>query len=218
MIVAKIASIERRKGSLLKVIDSLLPQVDRIHVYLNDYLRADVPSKVSLWSGPDQGDVGKVVPPNSPEDYVFLCDDDILYPPDYISRMIELIEAENCIAGVHGGIMLQPITNYFKDRKLYHFASGVRSVVPVNVIGTGTAAYRGDYFHIDREYPKEKNMLDVFFAVKAQEEKKKMRIISRRANWLRPAIPEDNQSLYRTRGTGETQTRWINTVPLWSIF
>lgn len=218
MIVAKIASIKRRQESLLRVIDTLLPQVDSIRVYLNDYVRADLPERVGTWAGSDQGDVGKIVPQHGPGDYVFLCDDDILYPPDYVPRMIDLINSEGCIAGVHGGIMLQPIQNYFRDRKLYHFASGVRTVTPVNVIGTGTAAFHSDYFQIDQTYPKAKNMLDVFFAVKAQEEKKKMRIISRRANWLRPAIPEDNQSLYRTRGTGEEQTKWINTVQRWSIF
>lgn len=215
MIVVKIATVERRYNSLLRVLDSLKGQADKIWVYQNDYTKP-IP-ELSISTGRDLGDTGKIFPPHETGDVVFLCDDDISYPPDYIERMLAAIRKYQCIMGVHGAIMRPPIKNYFKDRSVFHFTAAASSI-RVNVLGTGTVAYDSSMFDIDWTYPAEKNMLDVFFAIKAQNEKKQMRIIDRGRNWLRPAIKEDAKSLYQTRGKGELQTKWINTIQKWSIF
>lgn len=218
MIVARMATVLRRRAALSQVIKTLLPQVDRLCIYQNDYSEAIDGCESS--SGPDLGDVGKTVGDVSPGDYVFLVDDDILYPRDYCEKMIEHLQRYGGCVGVHGCVLNKKVENYFRDRKVFHFTSSVLKHPPigVHVLGTGTTAYRSGDFDIDPSYPKAKNMLDIFFALKAQEQKIPMKIINRRRFWLKPAIQEDSQSLYRTRGGGEEQTKWINTVPRWSIF
>jgi hypothetical protein len=219
MIVAKMATVLRRRESLRRVIDTLIPQVDILYIYQNDYHEPIAGCRIVSENNPrDLGDIGKVFAVDPTGEFVLLVDDDILYPRDYARRMIDCCQSEKAIIGVHGALLRDKVKNYFVDRKVFHFASQVNHNIPVHVVGTGTVCYDASQFSIDHTYPKEKNMLDIFFSLKAQEEKKPIRIIERKRNWLRPAIEEDSASLYRTRGNGEKQTRWINTVRKWSTF
>ena len=114
MIRASLASIPARRDSLRRVVESLLPQVDRLGVYLNGY--GDVPEfladdRIDVARSEDHGDLGdagKMFWAAEPGvDYHLACDDDILYPADYVARMVAEVDryGRRALVGCHGALM-----------------------------------------------------------------------------------------------------------------
>lgn len=112
MIVANIATYPPRLSSLVKTIERLLPQVDLLNVVMNQYqkvppdiarnrkVRAVIPEH-------DTKDTGKFLPDVSEASWVFLCDDDIIYPNTYVMDSIRAmigIDEPNFVGGYHGSI------------------------------------------------------------------------------------------------------------------
>lgn len=221
-IIACLATFPPRERVLEKTVASIIDQVDELRIWANGYTPGEIPDflyqdKIIVDFGDDIGDNGKVA--NLPKrGYVFLVDDDILYPSNYVETLKNVIDLYNrqAVVGCHAAIMQPPIRNYFKDRQVFHFKAMVPRHTPVNVLGTGCLAYHTEYinFHIsDAPCP---NMLDVHFAVWCQKNRKRMLTVSRPAMWLRPQpVPE---SLWDSRGRGEEQTRYINKVKRWSTY
>lgn len=94
-IVASMATIPERIEAFEKMVASILPQVDRLNVCLNRY--TEVPSflqhkKVIALVGEDHRAAGKFRWCEEVDGYHFTVDDDILFPPDYVERMICEIE------------------------------------------------------------------------------------------------------------------------------
>ena len=98
MIVANLATYPPRRDGLLKVVASLSPQVDRLNVVLNEY--AGTVGELAAYGNVEQilppadlKDTGKFWPDCRGAEFVFLVDDDILYPPDYVAQTLERIAA-----------------------------------------------------------------------------------------------------------------------------
>lgn len=98
MITAKIASIPERISQLELTVNFFLNHVDKLEVYLNNYpivpvflKRPEIQIFTSQENG-DRGDVGKFYQVESARGYIFTIDDDLIYPPDYISTMIKKID------------------------------------------------------------------------------------------------------------------------------
>ena len=221
-VTACMATFPPRHRTLAKTVASLIDQVDHLQVYANQYTEYALPKclsahKITTLLGEDLGDNGKVedLPHKG---YVFLVDDDIIYPPNYVEMMIAALGRydNNAVVGCHAAIMQPPIRNYFKDRRVFHFRSLIARDTPVNVLGTGCLAFHTDYIDFDISDSPCPNMLDVHFAVWCQKNQKKMITLARPPEWLIPQpVPE---SLWSTRGEGEEQTSYINTVSKWKIY
>ena len=214
MIVAKMATFPPRIENLPKVLNSLLPQVDKLTVYCNEYEAVpkclDRP-KVITHLGEDLGDGGKLH--GLVGEYTFLVDDDIIYPHDYAEKMVAAIDEESAIVGCHGCLLQPSVKNYFEDRHVLHFRAALARHTPVHLLGTGTLAFRQDYFESDLVKPDQKNMLDCHFAVTVQTLGKRMLSIRRPNNWLRSL--ESKKSLWDARSDGKAQTEVINRIKEW---
>ena len=221
MNTACMATFPARREQLQNTVESLLPQVDQLRIYLNEYSSVPdflVHDKIAVEiDGPDLGDAGKVA--NLPDEgFTFLVDDDIIYPPDYVKVLTSAIETygREAVVGCHAAVVMPPVRNYFNDRRVYHFNSYVAKHTAVNVLGTGCLAYHTDYVDFDLSDAPCSNMLDVHFAVWCQTHRKRMRTVARPGGWLESQkVPT---SLWATRGAGETQTYYINTVEKWTVF
>jgi len=107
---AGIASIPERERALEQVVESLLPQVDRIGVVLNKY--QSVPMflihqrvDVLLDRRGEERDLAKFHWQAACEGHYFSCDDDLVYPPWYIEHMYRELEdrdAMRTIVTLHG--------------------------------------------------------------------------------------------------------------------
>ena len=192
LITASIASIPKRKKGLYKVVQRILPQVDQMFVYLNNYIA--IPdflktNKIVVNTSQNHGnlkDIGKFFCVDQIKGYHIVLDDDLIYPLDYVIRLIKKIDSYNwkyCI-GVHGILLSQPVNDYYQNRKSYHFCSEMKNDRLVHLLGTGTLAYHTNTIRMYLEDFKKPNMTDIWFGLKAQQKKVGLMCISRPNNWL----------------------------------
>ena len=116
MIVANLATYPPRRERLTPVIAALAPQVDRLNVVLNEY--DAIPEEVTGHANVvpvippyDLKDVGKFYPEVAADDLVFLVDDDLNYPADYVAKTEARIAAlgpGRFCAGYHSSLYVRP--------------------------------------------------------------------------------------------------------------
>lgn len=123
IVSAYTASLPQRVGILEKAVSSMLPQVDSMQVVLNnfDYIPAFlnhhkitiVHHDNSLEDGSRFINIEKATP-----GYTIVFDDDIMYPPNYVSHMISKIESfgGRAIVAPMGKILKRrPVKSYYTD-------------------------------------------------------------------------------------------------------
>ncbi|WP_417726469.1 glycosyltransferase [Roseovarius sp.] len=213
-VFASVCSIPRRKDQLAHVVRRILPQVDHLYVYLDKY--DDTPDflknnpAITVWHARDFDrdfrDNGKFLAYDELKKrhkpfYYVTCDDDLVYPHDYVRTLIDRIETyeRKVIAGVHGVVCEEHPKAYFQHRFLYHFIWDSPSKPRlVNNLGTGTTAFHSDLFEsLDPRAWSVGGMVDIFFAKEARRANVPMLSIDRKAFWLREAeMPQDNPTLF----------------------
>lgn len=226
-VICSIATQKSRLATLEKVVAALLPQVDRLCVYLNDhkvvpgFLKKDkigsaLGADYLVDRGPgghagDLGDAGKFFWAPSGPHFRFTCDDDIAYPPDYVSVMLGAIEdhARKAAVGVHGVRLRSKIDSYYKDRVSVHFAAPLDADAPQHLLGTGTLAFFSETIAVSLDDFPERNMADISFGLLAQKHGVPLIAIARRARWL-TALPTAQSIYQRARQSDARQTQMVN--------
>lgn len=156
-ITIAMASFPPRRTGMIRVVSELLPQCDRLCLYLNNYdaVPAELPKSEKLevilaGAGrefPDKGSQGKLHWIGLCAGYYLTVDDDIFYPPDYASSIVAGIEkyGRKAIVGYHGSVFKlangvpTPLPRFMRDhRTLYMYTRGERADIPVHMIGNGT--------------------------------------------------------------------------------
>lgn len=168
MIIANLATYPPRRALLDKVVSAISPQVDRLNIVLNQY--NEVPRELLNYGNvvphiPDEDlkDVGKFFPDTRRARLVFLLDDDIMYPPDYVEESIkrlDVINMPNCMGGYHASLYTKPGISYIlkhprlwlgwrnriADFRLpFNFNAALERATIVDQIGSGTAILRGEH-------------------------------------------------------------------------
>lgn len=153
MIRAHLATFPPRRRILRGVVDAILPQVDHLFVVLNDYdkipgyLQKD-PRITAVIPDRDVKDAGKFWFAPEPTDIVFTIDDDIGYPPDYVSRTLELIRPLGFEGQVfaHHGNAWQPAggPDNRGEWQNYLFRYQHDEITGASIVGTGALCARGD--------------------------------------------------------------------------
>jgi FkbM family methyltransferase len=176
-----IAAIPTRVKALKETINSLLPQADKIGVYLNgwetipDYLINDKIVLVKSQDEADIGDIGKFRWLAEHKGYYFTCDDDIVYSDTHVSGIIEKIKEYKfqAVIGWHGSLILKDFKDYYspKSRRVLAFGSNRPNDTFVHVLGTGTIGFHTSTINVDIDRFTKPNMADVFFAEIGQEQK-----------------------------------------------
>src|SRR3972149_5686123 len=179
-----------------RAINSLINQVDLIRIYFNEcrpdlslFVKyPDAPEKILILGNYNRTDNGKFYSlENITEPEIYLtCDDDLIYPPDYVKRMVEAIEHYKCIVSFHGRQLLGAGLDYYKEHKSFHCLHGVIHDEMVDVVGTGVTGFDTRYFH-----PKglanspDQKMSDLIFSLEAAKQNKQMGVISHAPNWIK---------------------------------
>lgn len=167
LIKANLATYPPREGSLQSVVKTLSPQVDVLNVVLNQYRQTprwlkSFDNVNALIPDRDLKDVGKFYPEVSRDDLVFLVDDDINYPVDYVETTKAYFKQHSevpTVGGFHGSIYKRPdfsirpkkfyrwlrytpsrIATY---RDTYWFIMSLSEPIIVDQLGTGVAVLRG---------------------------------------------------------------------------
>ncbi|MGY4877583.1 glycosyltransferase family A protein [Vreelandella aquamarina] len=203
VIVGCMCTIPSRIDVFIKAFESIINQVDRLYIYPDKYSSKDsLPScvlenkKVRILSTekfPGLGAGGKFLPLFSGEidnvDNVlyFTFDDDIRYPPEYVHCLSKKLKENHflSVVGVHGTLLKEKFKNYKEDRVLYHFKKMLDSDKYVDVIGSGTSAFRASLlygkFLKEDVYP---HMVDISLAKVCRRNNIPVQCIARFSSWL----------------------------------
>jgi len=203
--IGTMASFLARNQSLREVLDLVLPQLDELLLYLNDY--DQIPDfarnpKIRAVLGKDaNGDLrdnGKFYGlPKQHDAYIFTLDDDLRYPSNYVACMIHNIEmlGRSCVVGLHGVIFPKGEFTNLNQRKVFHFNRRFSGHF-VDLLGTGTAAWHSSIFSPPLNEFASKGMCDLWFAAAAAKRDVPLFSIPREQNWLIEHISHES-SLYR---------------------
>ena len=192
-ITALMVTIPQRENVVQKVVDSIYDQVDELRIVFNDFESIpDWASKknkiVSFLNTPDKYTSNAVwlSLTSDVNGFVFVVDDDILYPPNYVSTMVDKLEMFNrkVVVVVHGAIVKPPIQDYKKSRLVFHFRKKLKKNTFVDIAGCGTLA-----FHTNTIRPKLNDFStassrDLLFSILTHKQNVPILCLSRGSGWL----------------------------------
>ncbi|MEX8517211.1 MAG: hypothetical protein AB3X44_01680 [Leptothrix sp. (in: b-proteobacteria)] len=223
-IVAGMATVAGNETALGVALGSLLPQVDRIDLYLNGY--TEVPELLQAYpqircqldpEGRRYGDAGKFWGLQDCTDTLYLsCDDDIAYPHDYVARMVQALAQHEgrCAVGVHAALLRQaadtvPRSYYAAEsRSVWHFETALLRERRAHVLGTGTTAFHTHHVRPPLSDFAHPNMADLWLAKYLHERHLPAFAVARSARWLQQ-LPVQRPTIFEhsaRRHTGRFDT------------
>jgi Glycosyl transferase family 2/Glycosyltransferase family 25 (LPS biosynthesis protein) len=196
-IIVSLATIPARRAMLRDCVESLLVQCDKVRVFLNGY--PEVPDflrhpRIEIrrsqdWD--DKGDAGKFgwIEQADEPGYRFIADDDLIFPPDYVSKMVRALKrhGDHAICALHGILLRQPITTYYdaESRVAFHFQNELKEDRTCHVLGSNALCYHSATVRMTRTDFMFRNMADIWLAKYAQEKAVPMIAVARPAYWVR---------------------------------
>ena len=188
-VVAGISSMTKRKEALVDAVNSLVDQVDLIHLYLqegHEYTSESEKVVIHRDYGVDMGDAGKFYKAQDEDCYFLSCDDDLIYPPDYAQVVCDGIEkyGGKVIVGFHGVIIKDNATHYYRDRKVFHGLDNVAEDKFVNLIGTCSCGFSTEHVKFGYDDCKVRNIADIWIALYAQETETPIVCLAHKRGWI----------------------------------
>lgn len=180
-ITANIATQESRLDLLSNTIDSIYDQFDEIRIYFNSMFPNEIPFSIGtrdkvicFAEGIDLADNGKfrfIPEENEDDEYYFTLDDDIIYPSNYVSEILEKIKLyRGSIISYHGRELIKKDCPYYTSHKTFNCFTGHVGDKPIDVPGTGVTGFDTRYFKPTLLYASPyKKMSDLVFAKEAAE-------------------------------------------------
>lgn len=208
MIVANLATYPPRREHMMRVVEAMAPQVDQLNVVLNEY--DSLPEELAVFESinpiippEDLKDTGKFYPDVQGADYVFLIDDDINYPPDYVKSSIlalEEIDGSSAVGGYHASVYYFPkrfwslrgLKHIFsfrpsriaEYRRVHHFSASFFYHMVVDQLGTGTVVMRKNQYPSFDYMKGSQKFADVRFARWCFENGSHQVCLKRSKHWL----------------------------------
>lgn len=218
------ASFPAREIALVAAVRSVIPQVDELHVYLNNYDRipaALVHEKVTVYRSQDAGgdllDTGKFWAINKAKDYFVTLDDDMVYPPDYTQELVSGIERYGRlrICTFHGRSFTNfPIRSYYRAPllRLVRCLGAQPEDRSVQFGGTGVMGMHVDTLRPELQDFKTHGMTDVWMGIAAARHKVPIMALAHRAGWITeaPECAVESSIYVRSKHNDAVQTAAVN--------
>ena len=220
MKIAGLCSIPERENSLYKVLLSVRRQFDVVEVCLNDYPK--IPIWMSKWknvrvtrASNEMGDANKYINIHKySKGIYFSIDDDLIYPNNYAAYMIKAINNFKSIVTLHGSNIMGKVNSYYMNRvSKSHCLKELKKSTPVHIGGTGVMAFDLEYFNPEYHVFKVANMADIWCAIEAKRQGKKITAIKHHTGWIRNARPRAGDTIYDRHYKHDTiQTDAVNSI------
>lgn len=236
-VYATMATYPPRHHLVCSAVESLLPQVDCLYVCNNDSpcpalytVSEEHPSKLGVmdsfeFAHASFGDSGKFAFQKwwyHYDDIVWVtCDDDIVYPLDYVKTMVAALERYDYKAAVsfHGAILRPPFKNYRAHRDVIYGFGEVLVDIPAHVLGTGMLGFHSKLFTPPLLVPEDfpiPNMADLWFAKALQERRIPAVVAAHPGNWFKSLAEKNVPSIWSAGELPET-TRLVQEID-WQLF
>ena len=208
------AAVPWRMDVLETVISSLLPQVDRLNVYLNSWeitpgflAHPKINAVRSQEATGDLGAAGKFFWCGKIKGIHLTVDDDIMYPSDYVETILSGMKRnKKCIVTFHGSILK---TKKYREKELLsHFAKHTAEDIPVSVGGTGVMAYYSKDIAFSLDAFQSNLWADGWIAIQAKRENIPIIALKHDEDWLKP-LPTTGPDIW-TMNKQEERTAQIN--------
>ena len=212
MNIAAIPTMPGREPCLEKAVDSLIGQVDLVVVFMNGPMypvkRKD---SVAYLNGKDFGSARRFEVFDifekgfhltmGTDSSVALCDDDLLYPPDYIKVMKEALDTFGGIVTCHGRVLdkgRMPLKSWHKEafKSVHPCLEANPENITVDIAGTGAMMINPFVFSPRMNDFKHPNYDDVEFSILAHKAKKKMVCIKHAADWIKYLNPPAESTIW----------------------
>lgn len=222
--IAGMATMPDREESLKKVVNSILFQVDELHIYLNEW--DYVPDflfqhGITVYRSQDEigdlGDVGKFYAVKNAKGYFFSIDDDLIYPTDYINTLEKAIEKHGRQKAIsfHGRTFgNMPVSSYYHG---HVNSASCLSDFPVDisahVVGTGVLGFHTDTLKIGISDFSTLNMADIWFSMLCEDQNVERLILKHPANWIEyTKIPIEKTIAGKEYHKDSLQTYLVNSI------
>lgn len=224
------ASLPDRQKTLVKAVRSLIDQVDTIQLGLTgDYINTmlaieksipnpDATSKIKIVSHDNTlQDGARFINAAAKRGYCLVCDDDILYPPDFVTTMIKQYEQlpKPGFLTVMGKVLKpRPLKSYYKGwAQNYRTFDEVNLLQLVDIPGCCGILWHTDHIMVDQRAMVIPNS-DVCLGVYARSVGFPCYVIPHKADWLKDLmveLPKDTLSIFgKYRRNDKVQTDFIN--------
>ena len=219
---ASVVSFPKREKQFKKVVKDVLPQVDHLYVYLNNY--TEVPAflkheNITVYldeeNGGDIGDNGKFYKKEGLKGFHITIDDDIKYPKDYIAKLVDKLEyySYQTVVGLHGiDILYDTFEHYYErnSREVFSYPHKLAEDRQVHILGTGTVAYHTNLLKIDYSEINLKFMVDIFFAIQVNRQLIPMICVDREKGWMSDYETDEETKIYTTfKRNDDSQTKLV---------
>lgn len=221
MTVVGMATMPERLNTLERVLTNLHDQVDIIELALNGFkeipkLLSKFPKVIPNLTTNEKGDANKYLNVGKyPDDYYFSCDDDILYPKDYVSTYKKAIDKHQALITIHGStIPPRKIAGYYKGRTMKAHCLNACEEAVVHIPGSGVSGFHTSFLKLD--YPNgfpHANMADIFVGIQCQQQRVRCISIKHGKGWIQGGLNEGRKTIWEThRHNDSVQTSHINKI------
>ena len=212
--VGGMASIPTRAENLPAVLAEVMPQVDRLHLFLHGYdavPEATNHPRIITYLAPKShpyrasGKFYGLSQETAPCLFIGF-DDDILYHAGHVERLIRAIKRYRgrAVVGVHGARYLSPDATFRTHRRSYFFERGFINDRVVDVLGTGTVAFVSSMLPIDPPSWPYGNMDDIMLAMEAERRHMPRILVARRKKSISAIATAQDDSLWRAAVNDDT--------------
>lgn len=195
-ILAALATVPGREAALEQCLRSLRPQVDRIHVVCHDMTEAPAPvfELADEWiCEPDtRGSAAKLHWARSHVGLYLGCDDDFLYPPDYVATMQRWVRRfkGRALVTCHGRILKERAEEFGDVYSFWPPQGPTPEGIWLNYPG-GCAMAFDTRLNVPDRVPG-KNLEEAHLAVWAQQNKVPLYLVPHGNGWLKYLLRDTN--------------------------
>lgn len=196
MIVVGIASVPNRKDMLIRTVESLLPQVDKVYVALNNY--PETPQELRSLRNVEcvimdnsLKDSAKFAFTDQCDEWYISWDDDLIAPPDAVRRLINGAIKYNSVTSFHGKFYVPPVVSFKRWQGNYRCLNTVAQDVVVNVIGSGCACHNTNQVKVSiKDFPTP-GKADIWFSKTVADQSVPMWVLAHRSGYITyQAVPK----------------------------
>lgn len=214
MITVQIASVPEREDMLRQTVESLRPQCDKIWVGLNKYPHTPDFLKEGEYAHFDNstGDAVKFYGAENLEGWVLTCDDDLVYPKDYVNMMCHKVYQYQTPCTLHGKNYPRPPKAFNECLDIYPCLGEVVSDVYVDVGGTGVLCYHTQLINVRYSDFKIANMADLWFTKLCIEQDLKIVCVAHTSKYLKYLAPSETIFSTFRQSKFELQTQILKKI------